>query len=42
MTACPDCHADTELTRDRDGIWHLTIRHDPTCPLLALMTERST
>jgi len=29
---CPDCSSDAELTRDSLGIWHLTIRHDDTCP----------
>lgn len=31
---CPDCDADTELTRDPDHprIWRLHIRHDHTCP----------
>lgn len=29
---CPDCDADTRLTQDEHGIWHLTIRHDTTCP----------
>jgi len=37
--ACPDCDADAELTRDTLGIWHLTIRHDSTCPWLSTRTR---
>jgi len=29
---CPDCASDTELWRDDDGVFHLEIRHDDTCP----------
>lgn len=32
---CPDCNAEKELHRDHLGVWHLTIRHDATCPELA-------
>ncbi len=38
---CPDCDADSELSVDDLGIWHLTIRHDSTCPWLAAY-ERTT
>ncbi len=29
---CPDCASDTELSRDDDGVFHLEVRHDETCP----------
>lgn len=29
---CPDCNADTSLSQDGHGIWHLDIAHDDTCP----------
>jgi len=35
---CPDCDSDAELSRDDLGIWHLTIRHDDTCPAYKEMT----
>ncbi len=37
--ACPDCDADAELTRDTFGIYHLTIRHNSTCPWLNTRTR---
>ena len=36
---CPDCDSDTgEVTRDRFGVHHATILHDPTCPRLNGLT----
>ena len=32
---CPDCDAEQSFSRDNDGIYHLLIEHDPTCPRLA-------
>ncbi len=29
---CPDCTSATELRRDSDGVFHLDVRHDLTCP----------
>jgi len=29
---CPDCASDTELRRDDDGVFHLDVHHDDTCP----------
>ena len=29
---CPDCDNDARLRQDSDGIWHLDIQHDDTCP----------
>lgn len=37
---CPDCDAYTELSRDSTGIWHLSIRHDDTCPAYRAMKAR--
>lgn len=32
---CPDCDSVAgEVTRDRFGVHHATILHDPTCPRL--------
>lgn len=37
---CPDCDSDTgEVTRDRFGVHHATILHDPTCPRLNGLTS---
>jgi hypothetical protein len=28
---CPDCDSDISLNRDRSGMWHVAIAHDPGC-----------
>lgn len=38
--ACPDCCADVSMDRDELGIFHMTIRHDDTCPQLAERDQR--
>jgi hypothetical protein len=29
---CPDCDAWQEMRRQPDGVYVITISHDPTCP----------
>lgn len=36
---CPDCNAEVTLERDESGVYHITIHHDPTCPMLAGATH---
>lgn len=38
---CPDCASESEsqLTRDRDGVLHMTVRHDVGCPFLEGVTR---
>lgn len=36
---CSDCHAEQSFSRDDDGIYHLLVEHDPSCPTLARMTR---
>ncbi|MHA7617410.1 hypothetical protein ACX12M_02715 [Cellulosimicrobium cellulans] len=38
---CPDCHAERQLIKDETefGIYHLWVRHDPTCPTLRYLTK---
>lgn len=35
--ACPDCDADTHLRTDNDGMRHLEVLHDDTCPVWQAM-----
>ena len=37
---CPDCHAEQSFSRDKSGIYHLLIEHDPSCPTLARIERR--
>ncbi|HIW29781.1 MAG TPA: hypothetical protein H9987_07185 [Candidatus Luteococcus avicola] len=32
---CLDCNAEQTMTRDSNGVYHITIHHDTTCPWLA-------
>lgn len=38
---CPDCLAAQSLSCDTDGIYHLLVEHDPTCPRLARIERNS-
>lgn len=29
---CPDCNNDTGLRQDANGMWHIDVLHDDTCP----------
>jgi len=29
---CPDCTSETELRQDDDGVYHLDVHHDDSCP----------
>lgn len=37
---CDDCNASTDLTDHGDGITHLVVRHDDTCPWFAAYQRR--
>jgi hypothetical protein len=35
LYSCPDCISEAaEPVCDEHGIWHVEVRHDPTCPWL--------
>ncbi len=42
LVGCPDCPADVVATEIADGIWRVTVAHEPTCPIYrALVTGRT-
>lgn len=37
ISACPDCNADVALVEASPSVYVLEIRHDDTCPTLAVI-----
>ncbi len=38
---CPDCASETELLELASGVFRLEVRHDDTCPFLAMIKGTS-
>ncbi|WP_422933607.1 hypothetical protein [Sinomonas sp. P47F7] len=39
--ACPDCFADVTVAPDHDGIIHVYVAHDETCPQYRVRLNRA-